>query len=69
MVHDHFNGSAHCVECGGDCRLTGAERALTEMVRWRLEKNPWLNLLERSTVESVGASVEKLIARAKATRP
>lgn len=37
IVHDHFDGSAHCVECGGTCKLTGDERAVTEVVRWTLE--------------------------------
>ncbi len=32
-VHDHFDGSAHCVECFGKCKLAGAELALTTLVR------------------------------------
>ncbi len=30
-VHDHFAGSAHCVECGGHCTLTGADMAYTAL--------------------------------------
>lgn len=33
VCHDHFDGSAHCVECGGPCRLTGSEMAYTALVR------------------------------------
>lgn len=29
VIHDHFSGSAHCRECGGECKLTGSDRALT----------------------------------------
>lgn len=32
-IHDHFDGSAHCVECGGSCKLTGATLTLTQLVR------------------------------------
>lgn len=67
-VHDHFDGSAHCAECGGPCRLTGVERALTEMVRWHLEQKPWLNMLERETLVRVGADPDALVRRAKETR-
>lgn len=38
MIHDHFNGSAHCVECQGQCRLTGDERAVTALIRFTLER-------------------------------
>jgi hypothetical protein len=31
-IHDHFDGSAHCVECGGECRLTGSNLAVTSLV-------------------------------------
>ena len=33
LIHDHFNGSLHCVECSGPCLLTGSSLAVTEMVR------------------------------------
>jgi hypothetical protein len=68
-VHDHFEGSAHCVECEGPCALTGVERALTEMVRWRLERQPWLTLMEVESLKNVGADPAKLVARAKACNP
>lgn len=36
-VHDHFDGSSCCVECAGPCTLTGAEIALTRLVRYSLD--------------------------------
>lgn len=33
IVHDHFDGSAHCVECGGNCVLTGGDLLATALVR------------------------------------
>lgn len=36
-IHDHFDGSAHCVECKGFCNLNGEDRAVTDLVRWTLE--------------------------------
>jgi hypothetical protein len=36
-VHDHFDGSAHCVECEGPCKLAGDALELTRMVRFVLE--------------------------------
>ena len=38
IIHDHFDGSAHCVECGNKpCELRGDDRAVTDIVRWTLE--------------------------------
>ena len=37
VVHDHFDGSAHCIECAGSCLLVGDDRAITDLVRWTLE--------------------------------
>lgn len=68
-IHDHFEGSAHCVECGGPCKLTGDARALTEMIRWRLEARPFLNPSERETIRKAGGDPDKLIARAKECNP
>lgn len=36
-IHDHMDGSAHCVECAVKCKLEGAEMVLTALVRWLLE--------------------------------
>ena len=32
-IHDHFDGSAHCSQCGGPCVLEGDDRAVTELLR------------------------------------
>jgi len=36
-IHDHFDGSGHCVGCNGPCRLVGDDRAVTDLVRWVME--------------------------------
>ena len=36
-IHDLFDGSAHCIECRGDCRQTGEARELTNLVRHTME--------------------------------
>lgn len=38
VVHDHFDGSAHCVECGGDCMLKGSDFLATQLVRHLCEQ-------------------------------
>jgi hypothetical protein len=47
IIHDHFDGSANCVECGGTCKLTGEALQLTRLVRYTIEffalgHNGWL---------------------------
>ena len=37
VVHDTMEGTAHCVECGGNCTLTGADAAYTALVRAAFE--------------------------------
>jgi len=37
-IHDHFEGSSNCVQCGGDCRLRGEMRVLTEVIRGMFER-------------------------------
>ena len=32
-IHDHFDGSAHCMECRGPCQLTGESMFATYLVR------------------------------------
>jgi hypothetical protein len=38
VIHDHFNGSAHCVQCAGQCRLTGESLQVTRLVRFVMEQ-------------------------------
>lgn len=69
VVHDHFDGSAHCVQCGGDCRLTGAERLLTDLVRSLLEREAMfggvLYWLGYSAFERHGIDWQAMLVRAK----
>lgn len=70
-IHDHFDGSAHCVECGGTCQLGGAERTATELVRWLCEQRArvghGLNMLEAATIRGAGADPDALLNRAVAS--
>lgn len=67
-VHDHFSGSAHCLECGGHCQLNGPAIALTALIRWLFESElsgqsiPYP--VERQLKES-GIHVERFRERAK----
>jgi hypothetical protein len=71
-IHDHFDGSANCVECEGACSLSGDARWLTEMVRWLLAGRahkgaPFLTVLEKGTIDAAGADSLRLITRAHET--
>ena len=73
-IHDHFDGSAHCVECKGPCKLTGDERAVTEFIRFTLERfslNGWTRLphFEERAITQLGLNPEHLMRRANATSP
>ena len=69
MIHDHFDGSAHCVECEGQCRLTGDARTATELARWpceRLVMNQWTTIpeLEATTLRVAGIDTRAFMNRA-----
>lgn len=68
IVHDHFDGASHCVQCGGKCWLTGAELVLTEMIRWEFDAisrgAAGLNRMQRATLERIGVDIEEFHARA-----
>lgn len=70
-VHDHFDGSANCIECKGWCKLHGTEMAYTALVRW-LFKGEAPGLLMQISVErqlkSSGVDVVKFRARVEANR-
>ena len=70
-IHDHFDGSMHCVECGGKCRLSGDALTATELARWLLEsrargpsQRAWLNLSEQGTLKRAGVDVDRFCQRA-----
>ena len=71
-IHDHFDGSAHCVECKGHCQQTGFERGATEIVRWMLERFAYrgfrhVPVSEAESIRKMGADPEKLMQRAVET--
>jgi len=69
VVHDHFDGSAHCVECNGDCRLTGGNRLATQLVRYWFEQAAmqpvfWIAPCAMDSLGKVGVNVDHFRARA-----
>lgn len=73
IVHDHFDGSAHCVECGGDCMLKGSDMLATQLVRQVCEQAA-LNdepLIEYTAniLRHAGLDVGSIMRRAIATNP
>ncbi len=75
IVHDHFEGSAHCVECGGSCKQTGAERVLTNWARAAFEaeslypKRCRISWSLIRAMEESGVNVNKMRRRASDTSP
>jgi hypothetical protein len=75
QVHDHFDGSAHCVECQGFCQLTGADMAYTALVRALFDGEAWGEALNSPQeipyiairqLRSAGVDTARFLARAKA---
>ena len=70
-IHDHFDGSAHCIECAGPCRLEGEALLATKLIRFILEQ--WAvgystpNMLPTSTIKESGIDFENFKKRAKET--
>jgi hypothetical protein len=59
IVHDHFDGSAHCVECGGECQLAGHELFTTQLIRSLCESSLYQNRplsmsLEMTIIDTIG---------------
>jgi hypothetical protein len=54
VFHNHFNGSARCVECAGPCKLTDpTQQALTCIVRTLWEQSTGLPLGRNDAVPSL----------------
>lgn len=69
QIHDHFDGSDHCKECGGPCRLRDGDRTATELVRWMFER--WArgyasapDSMQRDTLTNAGVDIEAFKERA-----
>jgi len=44
IAHNHMQGSAHCVECGGACQITDpTQTAYTGLIRALFESEVWGN--------------------------
>ena len=72
-VHDHFDGSAHCVQCGGPCKLTGALLFFTQLTRWLFECEVFQNRplalgLMGQTLADAGVNIPAFKKRALETR-
>lgn len=71
-IHDHFEGSAHCVECKGYCRLAGDDLAVTRYIRFTLEilvMQGWKDVpvLLKEPLRDLGLNSEALMRRAVTT--
>jgi hypothetical protein len=70
LIHDHFDGSANCVQCNGSCKLEDVRLMATELVRWMFER--WAlnypgsepDMMVMSTFEKFGLDVNGAKARA-----
>lgn len=73
MIHDNYNGTAHCVECEGSCKLTGSDRHLTAIVRALFETRhhtragTWMSPVLRSALEAAGVDIAHHQRRAAET--
>lgn len=71
-IHDHLDGSNHCVECGGPCTLTGDDLAVTMLVRTvfvHLAFSGYRTVppAMKQALESLGVNVETFMERANGT--
>lgn len=67
--HDHFEGSAHCIDCGGTCRLEGLALAYTALVRSLFESCEHIPYRALAQLRTAGVRVDEFLKRAAATRP
>ena len=62
IIHDHFNGSYNCYECGGYCRLSNDNLKVTTLVRWMIAGAMHgrynLDMLTRDALEQLGVDVK-----------
>lgn len=77
QVHDHFDGSSHCQECRGPCRLDAAALTLTRLIRAWFEGQAFefrngrqrdrfhCNLIVEGILKEAGVDIAGFWARAK----
>lgn len=70
IVHDHYAGSARCIECEGPCMLDGADFYYSHLVRVLFERealsgNPvfWISL--ETALRDAGVDIEVHRSRAR----
>ncbi len=67
-IHDHFDGSGHCLQCGGRCTLRNGNLMSTELVRWIMLSvaagQPLVGMV-KATLENHGVEVDAFLERAK----
>lgn len=63
-VHDHFDGTNHCIECQGPCQLEGADYYLSQVILCVIESDS-MSIALRGLLEDAGVQVEYFIARAR----
>ena len=69
-IHDHFEGSLNCVQCGGYCRLEGDDRAVTNLLRSLFETAAYrevpiqLNFIGREAISKLGVDFNLFARRA-----
>lgn len=64
IIHDHFDGSAHCVECQGPCNLGPDDYAVTQLVRYVFECGATGSMGMRSALRDLGVPLETFSKRA-----
>lgn len=62
IIHDHFDGSARCIECEGPCRLRGTDLDVTVLVRFTLEREA----LDGFCWSFISKSIDSLLGRKQA---
>lgn len=69
VIHDHFDGSAHCRDCDGPCRLEGADLTVTHLVRSIFESagagHYHLSLMVRYALSDLGVPVDHFFRRVR----
>jgi hypothetical protein len=71
-IHDHFDGTAHCVQCGGKCQLPPAELLASGLIRDLCEQwaagysRPWMMVEMR--IKDAGVDLPAFLRRATETR-
>lgn len=67
VIHDHFDGSSNCVECGGECQLTGGNLLATQLARSLVEhaviSGQRVLGMEAHYLEKAGYDPEQMLTR------